>query len=162
MLGLTKLMFRNFIHSEWSEKEVLDKLLPTIELKRPLIGFILLFEEQPIGYLQYYKIKDFPWPQQDFEPKIVNEAAGIDLFIGNRNYIGKGLGQKIVDHFLKSLIWPRFQFCIVDPDQRNLSSIKMFEKSGFIKHKIINSTDATGKPVNLMLMIKQLIPNPRL
>lgn len=139
---------------DWKEQDVLDKLLPIIERKKPLFGFIVFLSEQPIGYLQYCHVKDFPWPQQDFEAMIVEAGAGLDLFIGDRAWIGKGLGEKIVENFLDTVIWPHFQFCVVDPDERNLPSIKMFEKCGFVRHKAIHAQDAIGRPVTLLLMVK--------
>lgn len=139
----------------WSEREVLDNLLPSIEHKKPLFGFIILFELRPIGYLQYYKLKDFPWPEQDFETAIADEASGLDLFIGNPSFIGKRLGSKIINQFLETMIWPRFQFCVVDPDENNSASIKLFERCGFNFHKKIQSKDALERPVTLLLMIKR-------
>lgn len=139
---------------EWTEQEVLEKLLPTIERKKRVFGFIIYFEKSPIGYLQYYRIKDFPWPQQDFAPNIVEQGIGLDIFIGDRAWVSQGLGAKIVETFLNSAIWPHFQFCAVDPDERNVASIRMFEKCGFVKHKAIHTEDALRKPVTLMLMVK--------
>jgi aminoglycoside 6'-N-acetyltransferase len=140
---------------EWSEAEVLHKLLPAIEFKNRLFGFIIFFQQKPIGYIQYYSVKDFPWPQQDFAPNVEKEAAGLDLFIGNPSFIGKGLGSAIITQFLEDLIWPRFQFCVVDPDERNLASIKLFEKCKFVRHKKIISKDSLDKTVTLLLMVKE-------
>lgn len=138
----------------WTKQEVLDKLLPIINQEKPLFGFIVLLDSSPIGYLQYCSIKDFPWIDQDFQPNIVENGVGLDIFIGDPSRIGKGLGSKIIEDFLDTVLWPHFEFCIVDPDERNLASIRMFEKSGFKKHKTVSSKDAIGKPVKLVLMIK--------
>lgn len=138
----------------WSQKEVLDKLLPSIEHKTPLFGFIVLFQNEPIGYLQYCKLKDFPWPDQDFEIVIEDEGCGLDIFIGSPLFIGKGLGSKIISQFLDTIIWPQFQFCVVDPDENNKASIKLFETCGFKLHKKIQSKNALGNPQTLLLMIK--------
>lgn len=138
----------------WTEIEVLNKLLPNIEHKKPLYGFIALLDGSPIGYLQYCQVKDFPWLEQEFESEVVENAAGLDFFIGELEWTGKGLGSKIIEYFLNTMIWPNFKFCVVDPDVQNLQSIKMFEKCGFSRHKIIASIDALGKTVKLLLMIK--------
>ena len=138
----------------WTKSEVLDKLLPTIELNKPLFGFIVLFEGIPIGYLQYCKVKDFPWPEQEFSPKFVENAAGLDFFIGQPEWVGKGWGPKIIERFLDTQIWTNFQYCVVDPDVRNLLSIRMFEKCGFEAHRTIHTKDAMGEPVKLLLMVK--------
>lgn len=142
---------------EWTEKEVLEKLTPVIEGKKPLFGFIAMVNNEPIGYLQYCRVKEFPWPNQDFEFEIANEAAGLDFFIGNPLLIGKGLGYQIINNFLDQIIWPNFQFCIVDPDVGNIASIKLFEKCSFKRHKEIDTKDTLGKPVRLLLMIKSKV-----
>lgn len=139
----------------WSEEEVFDKLLPTIEHKnKSLFGYIVLWQKKPVGYLQTYKVKDFPWSEQDFDLYIEDHASGLDLFIGDPLFTGKGLGEKILNQFLETIIWPCFEFCIADPDQNNLASIRLFEKCGFKLHKKITSKDALGNPVHLLLMIK--------
>jgi Acetyltransferases, including N-acetylases of ribosomal proteins len=139
----------------WTENEVLDKLLPMIKRKKPLYGYLALMSGVPVGYLQYCAVKDFPWPKQDFDPSIVNRGAGVDFFIGDPTLIGKGLGPKIMARFLDTVIWPHFKFCVVDPDVKNLPSVRMFEKCGFEKHKKIGFQDALGKPASLWLMMKE-------
>lgn len=139
----------------WSESDVLNKLAPIIDQKKPLYGFIAKLEGKPVGYLQYCKVIDYPWPQQDLDKTILNEAVGLDLFIGDPNLIGKGIGAQIVNKFLEVYIWPYFHYCVVDPDERNLASIRMFEKCGFLIHKKINTHNTLKKPVTLVLMIKE-------
>lgn len=40
----------------WTEDEVLVKLTPYISGDKPVSGFIVLLDENPIGYLQSYKV----------------------------------------------------------------------------------------------------------
>ena len=48
----------------WTEDEVLEKFQPYITGDKPVLGFIVLMNEKPIGYIQQYKIRDYPWPNQ--------------------------------------------------------------------------------------------------
>ena len=64
--------------------------------------------KRPIGYIQSYPLKDHPWENQDLSNKIVQQAAGIDLFIGEEECLGKGLGCEIINYFLEKHIWPFF------------------------------------------------------
>ena len=57
------------------------------------------------------------------------------------------------NEFIKSKIWPQFQYCIVDPDIKNIAAIKCYEKLNFQGHAVIDSEDALGQPVKLHLMI---------
>jgi RimJ/RimL family protein N-acetyltransferase len=138
----------------WTEEEVLAKLLPNIEEKKPLFGYIALLDGTPVGYLQYCRVKDFPWPEQDLDD--IENGVGLDIFIGEAHWIGRGLGPKIIDAFLKEFLMPTYHFVVVDPDVDNRASIKMFEKCGFSKHKIIATTDALDQATTLQLMTKQL------
>lgn len=55
---------------EWAEKEVLEKLKLYITGEKPVSGFIVLMDENPIGYVQQYKISeqyevgDYSWLDQ--------------------------------------------------------------------------------------------------
>lgn len=137
----------------WTENEVLEKLSPYILGDKPVSGFIILFNDTPIGYVQSYKVSDYPWPKQHLSQAIIDNAAGMDLFIGNSENIGKGLGSQIILTFIKHKLWPRFQYCIVDPDLKNQAAIRCYEKIGFNEHKIIETVDALEQPTQLKLMI---------
>jgi len=138
----------------WSEQEVLDKLQPTIDSTKAISAFIIFYNDNPIGYIQCYKVSDFPWPMQDLSDEQSHQGAGLDLFIGDPYYVGKGLGKNLLNQFLIEKIWPHFKYCVVDPDERNTTSKQLFEKCGFKLHKKIPYKDALGKPVTLCLMIK--------
>lgn len=143
---------------EWSLDEVESKLLPYIENATNVFGFIILKADLPIGYVQCYRVADYPWPDQDISDDIIRQTAGIDLFIGDEKYIGSGLGTVVITEVLEQLIWPHFDYCIVDPDMRNMAMIKCCENSKFKHHKLINTEDKLGQAVKLQLMIVQ---NPK-
>lgn len=137
----------------WTENEVLAKLTPYILGDKPVSGFIVLLNGNPVGYVQSYPVRDYPWPNQNLAEEIVTRAMGMDLFIGNERLSGKGLGQHIIRTFLDTHVCPTYQYCIVDPDIRNVRAIKCYEKLGFKPHQIIDTEDALQHPVKLMLMV---------
>lgn len=138
----------------WSEEEVLEKLKPYILSEKPVIGFMILMNQQPIGYIQYYKVKDYPWINQDLSEDIIEHAAGMDFFIGEKQFIGKGLGSHIIKKFLDVMIWPQFQYCMVDPDVNNTAAIRCYEKLHFKEHALIEFENALGHVTQLKLMIR--------
>jgi len=142
----------------WSEDEVLKKLQPYIFGEKPVYPFLVLGKGTPIAYVQYYPIKYFPWPKQDLPESIIQEGAGMDLFIGEAEFLGKGYGGQIIKQFLDKIIWPHFSYCVVDPDVENSKALKCYKKLGFKDHKIIESENALHKKVklNLMVMLKQV------
>jgi len=138
---------------QWTKNEVLNKLKPYIEGTKPVTGYIVLMNDSPIGYIQYYRVSDYPWPDQNLTEEIVNQAAGLDMFIGDEKLIGKGFGSKIVSDFLNQFIWPEFEYCLVDPDITNTAAIRCYEKINFREHSSINGKDALDRPAVLKLMI---------
>jgi aminoglycoside 6'-N-acetyltransferase len=141
----------------WTEDEVLAKLTPYISGDKPVSGFMVLLEENPIGYLQSYKVSDYPWPNQNLPEEIVKTAMGMDLFIGNKDFLGKGLGKRIIQAFIDTHVCPQYQYCIVDPDIKNVSAIRCYERLKFKEHQIIDTEDALQRPTQLMLMLLQCV-----
>jgi RimJ/RimL family protein N-acetyltransferase len=74
--------------------------------------------EKPIGYFQYYFASD-------------NEI-GIDQFIGDENYLDKGVGEKTIKMFIE-LIMRRHKpkAIVLDPSPHNKRAIRCYEKVGF-------------------------------
>jgi aminoglycoside 6'-N-acetyltransferase len=138
----------------WTFEEVQKKLLPCVQGAKHMKCFVIFHSKQPIGYIQSYPLKDHPWEDQDLPHEILENAAGIDLFIGEESFLGKGMGHMAVTRFLETWIWPFYQYCLADPDIQNKASIRLFQKSGFSKHKQIMSKDALQRPVILQLFIK--------
>lgn len=138
----------------WTLEEVRQKLTPRLHREEQK-GYIVYFRKQPIGYIQRYPIKDYPLESQDLPDKVIQEAAGIDLFIGEEEFSGKNLGYRIVNCFLEECVWPLYRYCLADPDIRNTASIRLFQKCGFKEHKRVASKDALQRDVSLQLFIKE-------
>ena len=139
---------------KWTFDEVESKLLPYINQEKPVYPYMVYLDQQPVAYIQYYRVMDYPWPEQALSEEMITQSAGFDFFIGEEEYIGKGIGCMIVETFLNELIWPNFSYCMVDPDIHNERSLKFFEKCGFKLHKVIDAEDALGKSSQLRLMIR--------
>lgn len=139
----------------WSIADVEQKLSKYISTDSDINAYIMVIDSISVGYIQSYPVKNHPWPKQDLADNITNNAAGIDFFIGEPNYLGKGYGNLIMMDFLKNYIWPFWQYCIADPDINNTRSIRLLEKLKFSKSQIIKTKDAIGNPVSLQLMVSK-------
>lgn len=137
----------------WTMDEVRQKLMPHIRCESGVEPFIIHYDGEPIGYIQCYAVKDHPWDNQDLPEKVVENSCGFDLFIGQENYLKKEIGMKIVSQFLDQHIWPKYSYCLADPDVRNQASIRLFEKAGFKRHKQISTKNALKEPVTLCLYL---------
>ena len=83
----------------------------------------------PIGFLQYYETDKAPRGEWSQEPI---GTVGIDFLIGEKEYLGKGYGSKIVRllvDFIKSK--NVYDYIIADPTGENSTSIKVLVNNGF-------------------------------
>ncbi len=102
-------------------------------LKRPVHAYIILIDEVPIGYIQFYDINDFADADR---PACPQSVAGLDYYIGESGFLKKGFAPIILQKFLSEQVKPLFAHCLVDPDIQNTAAIRAYEKVGF---KIMNA-----------------------
>jgi RimJ/RimL family protein N-acetyltransferase len=112
-------------------EEISAEYAPIIERTDPTYGYVILIDDQPAGYIQWYLIHDHPdyARQVDVPP----DAAGVDLFIGEERFLHRGLGPVIIRAFLRDVVFAdeRAGRCIIGPDERNAIAIRAYEKAGF-------------------------------
>jgi len=103
-----------------------------IKEKTPAEPFLIQNCGHPIGYIQRYLIST---PEDIDHHHLSADAAGIDLFIGEMEYLHKGLGSIIIRQFLTENIFAvyKVETCIIDPEPDNKIAIRSYEKAGF-KH----------------------------
>jgi streptomycin 6-kinase len=135
---------------------ITKKMGPRIKGKEDAHGYIIEYNQAPIGYIQVYNARKFP--RDGYELSAINELiahiarlAAIDLYIGDPNYIGKGLGSQIIKQFMHDIASKEFDAYMVDPDMKNTASIRAFEKAGF--KEIAKLTLHNGEQVKIMLRI---------
>lgn len=112
-------------------------------IKKPTHAFIIVFGDTPIGYVQYYNKHDFPSEQGCETIELPVSCAGLDWYIGEPKFIGKGIGSKALSHFLEAHVFPSFESVFVDPDTANLAAIRAYEKAGFKIIKLVNKRTIT-------------------
>lgn len=100
-------------------------------VQKAIHSYIIYIDNNPIGYIQIYNAYDFAR-----KVPLINlpkSLAAIDFFIGDINYIGKGLGVEI----LKVFDYQGYKNILVDPEMDNIVAIKIYKKAGFKK---VNNT----------------------
>lgn len=53
------------------------------------------------------------------------------MYIGEPEYISKGLGSALIKAFLQEYVLKEFKAVFVDPDASNKSAVRVYEKAGF-------------------------------
>lgn len=112
-------------------------------------GYIILCGQQPIGYIQTYLIRDYPDYGRHLD--LDEDAAGVDLFIGDADYVHKGLGPRILRRFLADIVFasPGITSCVVGPEPGNKAAIRAYEKAGF---RYLRTVQIPGEPEPEALM----------
>lgn len=110
------------------EAEFRQKFLNQLP-ERGVFPFIISLESTPIGYIQYYEARKVGggwWPTAK------EGTFGIDQFIGEPTFIGRGFGTRIIRQFMQELFQkPNVVEIITDPEPRNKRAIRAYEKAGF-------------------------------
>lgn len=97
--------------------------------KKAISAFIIYLEDKPIGYIQIYNAYDFV--RNKPLSNLPKSLGAIDFYIGEEEYLGQGIGAKI----LKAFDYQKFDYILVDPNINNIAAIKTYEKAGFEKIK---------------------------
>lgn len=142
---------------DWNEGLVYEKDQTRIhgnqDPSKPVHGFIILYDNTPIGYIHYYNTHDEQWERElsSVGGALPDSCAGVDLYIGELEFVSKGIGSKALEQFVNERVFPKFEYAFVDPDPANIAAIKAYEKAGF---------DQIDKPKDAkdMWMIKARVP----
>ena len=133
-----------------SYKEIEEHYLPGIEGRDATKLFLILHENNPIGFVQSYRIS-----AEDDETYAglvdVANSAGVDLFIGEPEYLYRGLGSHVIRRFLSEHVFsdPEVEECVIGPESKNAAAIRAYEKSGF---RFFKSIQVPGEPEPEYLM----------
>ena len=132
---------------------VAAKYTPRLAGKHATKAFVILYEDVAIGYIQSYKIRE--QPAYSACVQITEDAAGVDLFIGEADYLHRGLGPHILCRFIQHHVFvqPEIMSCLVDPDPQNAAAISAYEKAGFRYLKSVQCPDE-AEPLYLMRLAR--------
>lgn len=104
---------------------------PRIDGSEPVHVYLILFEGVPIGWIQWYRWRDFPGHANRLSAD--HRSAGIDLAIGEIAMTGRGIGPAVIREFGTNCIFTNgdLDAIVADPSVRNLNSVSAFKKAGF-------------------------------
>lgn len=96
-----------------------------------------------VGFVQDYRIKDYP----DFALLAPDpEAIGVDYAIGEEQWLGRGLGTRILWAWLQRAHhrFPGATAFFAAPDHRNEASLRVLDKVGFTRGVWFDEPQADG------------------
>lgn len=148
-----KIAFKEFrledvpLYYEWAEKEhvknvwFLEGYQPKEYILTKIKGngieypFLITIDDKAIGFIQYWDIyaRDrIEKNKKDYFTGSPPGTYGIDIFIGELDFIGKGFGSQILVSF-SELLFKEYgaKKLVVDPDSENIKAKCCYEKAGF-------------------------------
>jgi RimJ/RimL family protein N-acetyltransferase len=139
-----------------SREDVAAKYGPKITGEVPVRGFVASVVDHPIGYVQVYRVVDFP----DYKAMVADfdDAVAIDVLIGEVEYTHRGLGPRVIAAAVDEIVWPSFAAarCIATPRADNTASLRAFGKAGFALVRTIRTADGVPE----LLMERRRSPPP--
>lgn len=131
---------------------VTAKYGPRIDGQRKTNMHLIVEHERPIGWLQWYLWRDFP----DHAAKLGlgEDAAGLDLAIGEASAIGRGVGARTISVISGRLFdaFRQVNAVACDPEVLNRRSVRAFEKAGFRR---IRELTVAGESVVRVVMQRE-------
>lgn len=114
-----------------TREQVEQEYLPYIRGEKPTQPYVILHGDTPIGYIQTYRVND--WPDYARHIGVDDDTAGVDLFIGEPELIGRGLGPAVIRAFMRQVVFGSFgaRACVIGPEVANTAAIRAYEKAGF-------------------------------
>ena len=105
--------------------------------------YIIQVDDKPIGYIQCTDLYTYRMVATELVGVFRQEdpgTYGIDLFIGEEDFLDKGYGTKIIKAFVQKILkeLPAKQI-VIDPEVSNKRAIRCYEKAGFKFVKIANN-----------------------
>jgi len=114
-----------------SFEQVVEKYTPRIENKVPTSSHVVFVGERPIGKIQCYKTADYP----EYAHEIgVFDGISVDLFIGDPDFLGKGIGKTLLHSYLAQIAFPKFpkeKKCYICHEKNNLAALTCSKSVGF-------------------------------
>ena len=119
----------------FTEEMILEEFYESWEDE--IVRVIIAVDNKPIGYGQVYRVYNEVYKAYEYEDK--NEVVfGMDQFIGEPDYWGKGIGTKYIKMIFNYLMNEKNADAIItDPRVVNERAIRSYEKAGFKKLHIV-------------------------
>ncbi len=123
-----KYVYEWFEQRKLSYEEIHSKYKNKLDMHNQDI-FIIKCDEKDIGLVQIYKF------EKNINIKEINKYNNIfeyDIFIGEKDYISKGIGKEIIE-LINNIIYMIYNAdaIILRPFKRNIRAIKCYEKAGY-------------------------------
>ena len=148
---IQEFIYRWFEQRKLSFREIENKYKnKLLENKQHL--FFISYNDFKIGFVQIYKYDD----KKSDELLKYNNIFEYDIFIGEEEYLSKGIGTKVVN-YVNNYIYDNYLCdCIVlRPFKKNERAVKCYEKNGFEIVDEYIGIDTLGNSEKMIVLINK-------
>lgn len=134
----------------------IEELRPDLAPDAASTPCIVELEGRPIGYVQFYRWASYADDAEDVGIPFDDRTYGLDIFIGEPELVGKGIGTRVVDILAGYLIGELGAGVVaLTTDVTNHAAQRCYEKAGFHKVRRVLDTDTyEGRRVWAWVMIR--------
>ena len=147
-------VYKYFEQRKLSYDEIVNKYKKRLRKNAHTKTFIINYNDFDIGIIQYSKVlmDDI----RRFKLYEYGECYQLDIFIGDKNYLNKGIGTQVLCKMIRWLEEEYGYNCFVAfIESENIGSIKCFNKLGFVLYKEFRQNDSLGVKSDYSLVIKK-------
>ena len=146
-------IYSHFEQRKLNYNEIKDKYFPRTLENTKIPVYMIEYEEEPIGIIQYQLINN---ENKKLYGINCNNCYEIDIFIGELLMHNKGIGKRAIN-LLTEFLFNNYQakLLVMCPLKENISAIKCYEKCGFKINKMFKTEDTIGNLQEYFLMIKE-------
>jgi RimJ/RimL family protein N-acetyltransferase len=134
---------RDHVQRWWRDEKAADHVYDD----EPGEHYIMLVDGRPVGMIQTYLVSDYPdW---DAVVEMGEGVAGVDLLVGEAELVGRGVGPRVLDAFVREVVFarPETDAVCATVEEENRRSWRAFEKAGFAH---VRDVEEDGLPHRLM------------
>jgi aminoglycoside 6'-N-acetyltransferase len=126
-------LVREHVRRWWRDRgESLGHAEDALAGRDPTEYFLIVLDGRPVGMIETYLVADNPdWGATIGEGE---GAAGLDLFIGEEDAVGRGLGPQVLAQFAREVVFarPDTEAVVATVEEPNRRSWRAFERAGFL------------------------------
>lgn len=128
---------------------------PRIDGETPTRMWVVQMDGVDVGYMQDYLVGD----HDDYAVKTGDpDAVGFDYLIGDKAFVGSGLGTRMIWTFLRDVVAPHYPDAprfLASPDHRNVASLRVLAKCGFTQGVWIDMPSTSGQRASTEIVCTQ-------
>jgi aminoglycoside 6'-N-acetyltransferase len=122
--------------------DVRAKYRPRLAGEQPTVCVIAELAGKPIGYLQYYRWRDFPRDATALRLTTLDNPYGLDLFVGEPELWGTGTGTRMLRLLLRYLFGTLgVRRVALSTMTHNYRAQRAYAKAGFRKVRLVPAAE---------------------